>query len=188
MFRPDEGRPAPSEGETVVAKRVFFDVPLRAQTSPDRCWLAALLMMEDWYYGVLPRSRRPRAVSVAEHMAINKLAPGTGLPPHGVPAFAREVGLHVVRREATAANVLELLQTYGPLWYPGMNSGFGGATRDGHVVVITGLDDNDLLINDPAPSHTGSEVVMDLDEFFRKLTPLGKPPMFLVLLKDSRPR
>lgn len=177
-----------AEGRRVVAKRIAFDVPLRAQRSPDQCWLASLQMMEQWFFSVLPHSTRRQAVSVLEHMEIDKLAPGTGLQPDKLPAFAKAVGLHIVRREATAANVLELLHTYGPLWYGGMNKGFGGATQDGHAVVITGLNGNTLLINNPAPSRSGAKITMDLDKFFKELTPVGKPPQFLVILKDSRPR
>jgi hypothetical protein len=53
------------------------------------------------------------------------------------------------------------------------------------VVVIRGIDNGNLLINDPSPVGQGGKHVIPAATFFQKLQPLSN--QFLVMLANSKP-
>jgi hypothetical protein len=61
------------------------------------------------------------------------------------PALAKVVGLADVGRdqEHTSADIKELLIKHGPLWAAGNWYGVG------HCIVVTGVDDGTVYLNDP---------------------------------------
>jgi len=96
----------------VARTAISFPVALHAQRAPDLCWMASLLMLESWFYTVLPNSHRPRAITVADHMGLRTI----GNPPLAaadLAPFARYAGLEIVRKQATGAEAFSLLQTFG---------------------------------------------------------------------------
>jgi hypothetical protein len=171
----------------VARTAISFPVALHAQRAPDLCWMASLLMLESWFYTVLPNSHRPRAITVADHMGLRTI----GNPPLAaadLAPFARYAGLEIVRKQATGAEAFSLLQTFGPLWYGGSNNGYRNATLGGHAVVITGISGADVLINDPAPNNVGTQLKMRARDFFAQLRPFIRPAPFLVIREDAWPR
>lgn len=81
---------------------------------------------------------------------MNTLAPAYGAnKPIGVAAWARlakKVGMLPVPGPIGFLSVKDIegwLTKYGPLWCGGFWYGFG------HVIVLTGIDDNFVYLNDP---------------------------------------
>ena len=159
---------------------VEHKVPLIGQLTTNLCWFAAFQMLEGWYNSVL--RRRPTAFTTTQLAHLRTL--NWGVQPQAVPGFARLMGLTIKTGPADAANVEKLLKTYGPIWYPGANAGYVPVGTH-HVVVIRGIKNNDLLINDPSPVGSGTQRTIALGTFFGRLLPLNS--QFLVMLKDSRP-
>lgn len=155
-------------------------VPLVGQITDNLCWYAAFLMLEGWYNSILPK--RPTAFTTAQLDYLKKL--NWGVQPTAVPGFAKFMGLTIKTATADVTGIEGLLKTFGPIWYPGKNSGYVPVGTH-HVVVIRGVQGADLLINDPSPVGAGARRTMPARTFLAKLQPIGN--QYLVMLKDSKP-
>jgi hypothetical protein len=115
---------------------IQLNVPLVAQMREMDCWYAGACMVA-YYYEAGPRLGLPA------RWAENKgILPDT----NDFPALAKTEGLVSVvapNRVWTESNLTKLLQDFGPIWCVGGWYGFG------HVVVLTGVDETNVHINDP---------------------------------------
>ncbi|HSW22170.1 MAG TPA: papain-like cysteine protease family protein [Burkholderiaceae bacterium] len=155
-------------------------VPLIGQATNNLCWLSAFQMLEVWYNAF--QLKRPIAFSATQIAHLTAM--NWGVKPENVAGFARLMGLTIKTAAPDARGVEHLLKTYGPIWYPGRNLGYGPVGTH-HVVVIRGIVDNDLLINDPSPVGTGTARRIPSATLFAQLAPLDD--QFLVMLADSKP-
>jgi ABC-type bacteriocin/lantibiotic exporter with double-glycine peptidase domain len=111
-----------------------LDVPYISQTGDADCWHAAIRMIYAYKKQMCPNP------APATYQA------GVGLSPNcaAVAAMAKAAGLKPVPNQPNTDQQLEaILRQYGPLWLP--LQGLGG-----HVVVITGVENGKIYINDPA--------------------------------------
>lgn len=163
---------------------IVHNVPLVAQNTQFECWIACYRMVEAWYKNLgLQRPKVSRAAMI-------RFAGGeVPLKEERIQDFARLVGLTIIHSPATLEDVTRLVRTYGPLWYPGLVHDHKAPTS-GHVVVITGIENDLVCLNDPYPVGTGSKGdLFDPADFFGGyLRPVSDPAPFLVMLKGSRPR
>jgi hypothetical protein len=60
-----------------------------------------------------------------------------------------------------------ILDKYGPIWAAGNKHWAGGHN---HVVVVFGVSDTGVLINDPEPMNVGTEVWKTWDSFKKYIT------------------
>jgi len=98
------------------------------------CWYASACMVA-YYRAPGPRLGLP-----------DRWIPNEGLPVDECVRLAKAEHLLVVPMSTlhwTAGGLFSLLQTYGPIWCAGFWYGFG------HVVVLTGISDSTVSINDP---------------------------------------
>jgi Papain-like cysteine protease AvrRpt2. len=153
------------------------EVPLIGQVTANLCWHAAFQMIESWYNRVL-KTRRPAAFTANQYDFMRRL--DWGVRPEAISRFAQMVGMTIIRKPADAAGLGELLLKYGPLWYPGTLP--DGA---GHVVVIRGIQNTEVLLNDPNPAGTGTRRKGFITHFFELLKPIDN--QFLVMLANSSP-
>jgi hypothetical protein len=160
--------------------KIEHRVSLVGQITDNLCWLAAFQMLEGWYNHRLPK--RPTAFTPTQLAHLKTL--NWGVQPHAVGGFATLMGLTIKIAPPTLAGVGDLLKTYGPLWYPGKNTGYLPVGTH-HVVVLRGLAGTDLSINDPSPVGKGSLRTLPATTFFQQLQPLGN--QFLVMLAGSVP-
>jgi hypothetical protein len=95
-----------------------------------------------------------------------------GLQPEQFIALARELGLDTlpqVNQTFTGRFIDNNLQNYGPIWAAGQWNGVN------HIVVITGVDDDDTLyVNDPA---FGAPVVRNMAWFNARIDKNVDVPM-----------
>jgi ABC-type bacteriocin/lantibiotic exporter with double-glycine peptidase domain len=117
----------------------FYNVPVVAQPSHNTCWHASSLMI--WYYWQGITSRQGPMNTLGKNYS-NDL-------PISAQQFidlAGKVGLKKVDQQYnqySSAILLQLLTRYGPLWCAGHWYGVG------HVIVLTGIKDDNVYVNDP---------------------------------------
>ena len=119
--------------------RKIYRVPLVAQTTPMSCWHASALML--WYYWQGVTSRQGPMNTLA-----NNYLNDTGVHTHEFADLASKVGLKRVSQHYPYYNSLMLcclLTLYGPLWCDGL--WFGPR----HIIVLTGVDEDTIYLNDP---------------------------------------
>jgi hypothetical protein len=158
------------------------NVPLVAQENLNDCWIASFRMIERWYK-ILPE--RP----TISRKKLESLVGGPNvLNSDKISALAKMTGMTEVQG-AVPADLEKLLRTYGPLWYPAINKGGHHTSTGGHVVVIIGIDGDELNFHDPFPPKLGMEdQLFPSAEFFGPyLPPVKTPSPFLVMLKNSQP-
>jgi len=130
-------------------------VPLFAQKKSDTCWHASSLMIWSYWQG---------QTGIAGPM--NTLAPqwsgNQPLYPTDFINLANKVGLKALpqKPQHTAVELEELLKQHGPIWCAGYWYG------PGHIIVLTGIDDQIVMLNDP---DGGRPKMGDLDWFNDKL-------------------
>ena len=159
--------------------RVRRLAPIISQRGDHTCWYACAEMIVSYYqiqhqgethsywpghdtlgqYSIgQPRMSRRRGVP-------NQTLMLTG---HNVAAFARRYTLRVIRGGRPSERQLaRYLLSNGPLWYGGAVRGYRGVHGTNHVVVIVGLWDGQIEVNDPDPP--GRRIWMDFNVFFRSL-------------------
>ena len=161
-----------------------YSVKLIPQVGPDSCWLACYQMIEAWYNS-LPAIKTPKHLLTGkQYQAIGNTRNITIQPTEAaVSTMLGSLKLTEVGRKTGKAEVADLLRTYGPLWYGGLLTGYDGRTTGGHVVVITGIDQQDIYLNDPSPINQGARTRLPVADFFNGLSALTSPAQFGVLLK-----
>jgi len=126
----------------------LLNVPVVAQTSNMTCWHASASMI--WYYWQSITGRQGPMNTLANKWSANQ--------PVNVDDFvslAKKVGLKPVdpRPGSYDGKTLQkLLQRHGPLWCAGHWYG------PGHIIVLTGINNNTVFLNDPGGGQrkTGS--------------------------------
>lgn len=143
------------------------DVPLIPQQLNMACWFASAQMLIQW------RQARRRACEAAhrdpayDDTLVARHQANDGLAVALVADLAQRLGLRQVPPMSPTTQAVEgWLRRFGPLW-------FAGLFPSGHVVVITGIDEAGLSINDPWPPKKGSRRVLSMPDFVRVLQPLG---------------
>ena len=111
-------------------------VPTVAQTSSDTCWHSAALMI--WYYSLNVTGKSGPMNTLKKEFEANRSISDW-------PALAKTVGLAEVGqdREYSSVEVKNMLMKHGPLWAAGQWYGVG------HCIVVTGVDDETIYLNDP---------------------------------------
>jgi len=93
-----------------------------------------------------------------------------GLPTRQIMELARQLGLvDVPPMTPSPGSLASLLQQHGPLWFAGLHP-------SGHVVVITGISDQNVAINDTSPVAKGAQRVISFQRFGQILQPLIEGP------------
>lgn len=117
-----------------MSKRL--NVPLVAQQSSYTCWQAAAQML--WWYSQGITRRQGPMYSLNQEKAIS---------PAQFVMLAERVGLKKIKIgkfDALTAQDLEgYLTKYGPIWCAGFWFGVG------HIIVLTGVENNNIYFNDP---------------------------------------
>jgi hypothetical protein len=148
------------------------DVPLIPQTNAMACWYASAQMLIAWRRNRTgtKESRHPdpsQVPSLAARCAANR-----GLKFAQNVALAQMLGLTPVPPVSpTPATIANWLASNGPLWFDCITN---QATNDGHAVVITGVGDQVVIMNDPLPVMIGTRNNrLSMDRFYELLQPLG---------------
>lgn len=124
-------------------------VPTVAQTRTMSCWHASAEMI--WLYWQGVTGRQGPMWTLPKVWQDNK---GLTVTVADFIKLAQAVGLKAVprRKSYKSADLIDMLKSYGPIWCAGTWYGFG------HVIVLTGVTDNTVHINDPdgAMKKTGT--------------------------------
>ncbi len=115
---------------------VQLKVPLVTQRLSNECWYASACMVA-YYREAGPRQGLP-----------DKWAANNGINVNDFIDLAKAEGLLSVLTpggDVTAQQMEVMLKNQGPLWCAGFWDGVG------HIVVVTGIDGNNVSINDPNP-------------------------------------
>lgn len=123
---------------------LVLDVPVVGQVRSMDCWYAAACMVA-YYQEAGPRLGLPRewnADSGIVEQDFPRLAAVEGLEPVPLPT-----GAHT----ATNWDIFRWLVQYGPIWAVGDWYGFG------HAIVLTGIENDTLHINDPDDQQGGGD-------------------------------
>ena len=127
-----------------------FNVPLVGQVNANSCWNASAQML--WLYWQGQTKRQGPMNTVQEAYARSK---ETGIYPVEFIRLAENVGLKSASFTFPLKkdDVASLLQRRGPLWC----AGYWWGNKSGHIIVATGINDDIISINDPAPQGKGSK-------------------------------
>lgn len=160
--------------------RVIYRVPLVPQCGTLTCWYAAAQMITRWNRRHLRGN--PRAGADIDTSAVTSTVCGGNiyinlLTPGAVATFARGANLRTTYQSLTPDGLAQLLNTCGPLWYGGRVRGYRGVNRGAHVVVITGINNDAVYINDPFPPNIGGQFTMDHTTLFQQLQSDGSIPI-----------
>jgi hypothetical protein len=119
---------------------IKLDVPLLAQEQPNCCWHTAAMMI--WLYHQKQSGRQGPMNTVPDAYARSDTAP---LYWAEFVTLAKNVGMvgFPMRNNYTSADLEGLLKRSGPLWSCGMWYGVC------HVIVLTGVDNGQVFLNDP---------------------------------------
>ncbi len=117
---------------------VELDVPLLAQEKTMCCWHTSAMMI--WVYWQQRTHRQGPMNTVAPVYELN-----TGLSPQAFVTLGEKTSLKALPLQKSYSNseVYATLKQCGPLWCAGYWYG------PGHVVVLTGVNEGTVLINDP---------------------------------------
>lgn len=119
---------------------IKLSVPLVKQARDNSCWNGAASMI--WLYSQSKTGRQGPMNTVADRFA---MADTQGLPLSMAYKLGEKVGLKSLPMKTayTQSDLYVYLRKYGPIWAAGR---FGGG---GHVIVLTGVDDDYVYFNDP---------------------------------------
>ena len=117
---------------------IKLNVPLVLQEQTNECWYASMCMVA-YYRAPGPRLGLPQKWTANKGIKVDdfiKLAQTEGMKSVFTPA-----GI------LTPAHLETFLKNYGPLLCAGVWDGVR------HIVVVTGVEGNNVLINDPSPAR-----------------------------------
>jgi len=148
------------------------DVPLIPQDNNMACWYASAQMLIAWRRNRTgtKEARHPDPSEIPAFAA--RVAAKGGLRFAQNVVLAKMLGLAAMPLVSpTPATVANWLFANGPLWLDCL-------VPSGHVVVVTGITDTEVLVNDPWPPHVGARTSWSLQTFNDVLLPLiaGPPP------------
>ncbi len=155
-------------------------VNLIAQSRTMSCWYASLRMLEDW------RARKQNT-AFNDPMSFSNMQStflgNDGLEWRVYTRVAQQMGLEPVSVSGNISLGLleDMLYMSGPLWLDGMPIRWYSAEtsrRGGHVVVLAGIQGEEIVIYDPAPVDRGSiwhVSINDLEAFLRDRANPNRP-------------
>lgn len=117
----------------------FLNVPVIAQTSSNTCWHASAMMIWRYWQGVSGRKGPMNTMS-------DKFDSDSAATPEDFVRLAEKTGMKAVDpmpSQFDTETVQRLLQQHGPLWCAGKWYGLN------HIIVLTGINNNTIFINDP---------------------------------------
>ncbi len=140
-----------------------YDVPLVAQTSNMSCWAASIAMILGWKN----QQSIPDDVIARNPGGLNYMTSyNQGLDPNDKYILqANGFALDAPQCYMPSA-IMDLLRAKGPLWVATWAPG-------PHIRVVTGMNGENLSINDPAPVSSGSQYNMTFSRFFGAMENLG---------------
>lgn len=143
------------------------DVPLIPQALDMACWYASAQMLVAW------RRNRNRMCEGAHPDPSNiptleaTFVANDGLATSKIIDLAKQLGLQEVPPITPSPGAIAtMLKQYGPLWFAGLHP-------SGHVVVITGINSDSVVINDPWPPKQGTVREISLTRFGEVNVPLA---------------
>lgn len=143
------------------------DVPLIPQAKDMACWYASAQMLIRWRQERTQSCEMDHPDPSEDDILVERERANNGLAVNQVIDLAQRLGLEAVPPQTpTVEAVGGWLQRYGPVW-------FAGLFPSGHAVVITGILEDILMINDPWPPGKGTLTRMSLARFTQTLQPLG---------------
>jgi hypothetical protein len=118
----------------------LMNVPTNAQVKNMSCWHASAQMI--WWYWQRKTGRQGPMWTLPQEWKENK---GLAVSVEDFIRLAKAVGMKAVPRQPhyNSGDLIWLLKRFGPLWCAGLWYGFG------HVVVLTGVENDTVHINDP---------------------------------------
>jgi hypothetical protein len=141
------------------------------QTQTMACWYASAQMLIAWRRNRTKMTERTHPDPSEVPGLQSTYAANTGLPAADFVALARQLGLTPVPpMTPTLDSLSSWLRSYGPLWFAGLFP--AGSARSNHVVVVTGIDDTALYINDPWPPNVGRQYSISFSSFGEDLRPV----------------
>lgn len=137
---------------------VSFDVPFKKQSKPADCWYASMQMVLSWKHGT---TTKPAGESVRQHrsgflgkkLAFGSRAGGRIMDDNGLVAVGDKLEL------GDANSLKTLLNRHGPI----ILCGKFDPLRQGHFVVLTGVDPESGQIAIQDPGWTGGIQWKSLD-------------------------
>jgi len=153
---------------------VSYLVPLIPQTTTLTCWFAAAQMVTEY-----SSQRDQKSTSEQSNLAMlgrryDVFRVNQRLPYSAVVSFANDVGLRIANLSNACEDLPATLQRCGPLWY--MGRWRDDKAGNGHAVVITGISDDAISVNDPLPVNQGTRRELPLQPFFDYLRELSTVP------------
>lgn len=128
---------------------IKMNVPALAQEKSMCCWHTSAMMI--WQYWQQQSGRQGPMNTVAPVYAANT---GLSVSAQSFITLAKTTGLKTLPSQNGYSNedLFKLLRANGPLWCAGVWYGFG------HVIVLTGVDNGQVFLNDPdgAKKKTGT--------------------------------
>lgn len=140
--------------DTFLAIVRISNVPLVPQHKTGLCWYASATMLVGWRVK-MKGGLGPMTFPADHKEAKDMYANNRSLLGFGAAALKGWFGMKEVPVPTTQAEWAHTLSSNGPLWAAGKKHWNGEAY--GHVVVVFGVADTGLLINDPEPIWKGRE-------------------------------
>jgi hypothetical protein len=152
--------------------RVMYSVPLVPQCGDVTCWYACMQMMVRFH-----RQRNPGSSSIGSDIDLQRTTEevcGRNVDinlgvPGAIESVARMADFRIHRIRSSSAGIESLLSAHGPLFYAGLTAGYRGVSGGAHAVVIRGINNDVIFINDPWPPGVGLQHSMNCDELFTTL-------------------
>lgn len=118
----------------------LLNVPTVAQTKRMSCWHASAQMI--WWYWQGKTGRQGPMWTLVKTWTDDQ---GLAVSVNDFIKLAKTVGMKPVPRQNdyNSGDLIWMLKRFGPIWCAGKWYGFG------HVVVLTGVKDGTVYINDP---------------------------------------
>jgi hypothetical protein len=139
------------------------NVPLIPQRSDGTCWYASLRMLAEWRKAT--KGGMGEMIDPQEHTDCKNMADrNAGWPPENVGLLASWVKAKPrTDIKLDLKSLATALTASGPIWAGGLKT--WGTAPHNHVVVIFGVADTGVLVNDPEPVGIGREDWKTWDSF-----------------------
>jgi hypothetical protein len=145
----------------------ILNVPLIPQQLNMACWYASAQTLIAWRRGSRRMTEMAHPDPSQDATLVSRYKANNGLAIPQVVDLAKRLGLREVPPQSPTLEAVESwLRFHGPIW-------FAGLFPSGHAVVITGIDDSGIAINDPWPPTIGARRTLTIPEFVKVLQPLG---------------
>jgi len=146
------------------------------QVNPRACWFTCMQMMVRYFEDQAHASLAD--LSGPEYVPTMKDRFDRGSNPSWAEwrQWAQQLGFTALNMTPNENGILTTLQKYGPIMY----SGTWGATFDGHVVIITGVDTTGPTVSIDDPLELRAPVSKEMYTYMSTLTQsLWENPLFV---------